>query len=571
MAVVRPGTTTVMRSRWPSASWVPEDAEELADIGIWQTSRVGSVEEPHGGYQLFSKRAQELVKNSSLRFGTTTMFVTTSEPPDHGVAGPVHGLSRRSMRRLSLDMSSLLTSSSSSRTYDELYCMETIHSPSREILYPMRSLFLDKISSGSASPPELLSPSPKSQQPAGPPAPEVESDKINNTHEQHDQPPVVSSSSLSSELGKEEEEESEAAAAAAELERRPHLVTEDHDEPSCLPARQELSATSAAPNVPVDVVMLVYDAERKPMTTGLEYAINKIVKEGDEIILVGYLQHVMNPMGYKMLADTAQFTAVNEKCLNLEIAEKKKAVEKMIDGSRWRQACEKRKIKLSSRISAGALPRSVVVGEAKSLHATWVIFDRKALKEKKLYYVENLNCHVLKMKGDGRSTETIRSRGPATTLDLATTSPRSVSMAVSSSSTSFASSSLDIDRKSSVSSNRRLGEILPSLWSRFKSFRGSHRRSSSSSSSVSHQSMSRSSSSTEISSTPNCPFIFTSTPEDTQYLDSRHILHSTNGTMFSLDNPANAAAAYHHEQEVKIYSSSSKPLLNLVDPRVLAA
>ncbi len=174
------------------------------------------------------------------------------------------------------------------------------------------------------------------------------------------------------------------------------------------------------------------------------------------------------------------------------------------------------------------------------------------------------------MKGDGRSTETIRSGGPATTLDLATTSPRFVSMASSSSSTSSESSSLDIDRKSSVSSNSRLGEMSPSLWSRFKSFRGSHRRSSSSSF-VSHQSMSRSSSSTEISSTPNCPFIFTSTPEDTQYLDSRHILHSTNGTMFSLDNPANAAAAYHHEQEVKIYSSSSKPLLTLVDPRVLAA
>jgi hypothetical protein len=163
----------------------------------------------------------------------------------------------------------------------------------------MRSLFLDKISSGSASPPELLSPSPKSQQPASPPAPEVESDKINNTHEQHDQPPVVSSSSLSRELGEEEEEEEEEeeseAAAAVELERRPHVVTVDHDKQSCLPARQELSDTSAAPNVPVDVVMLVYDAERKPMTTGLEYAINKIVKEGDEIILVGYLQHVMNP------------------------------------------------------------------------------------------------------------------------------------------------------------------------------------------------------------------------------------------------------------------------------------
>jgi hypothetical protein len=38
-------------------------------------------------------------------------------------------------------------------------------------------------------------------------------------------------------------------------------------------------------------------------------------------------------------------------------------------------------VKLSARISPGALPRSVVVWEAESVHATWVIFDRFVFRE----------------------------------------------------------------------------------------------------------------------------------------------------------------------------------------------
>lgn len=68
----------------------------------------------HGGYQLFFKRAQELVKNSSLRIGTTIMFVAMFKLPDHGVVGPMHGLLWRSMWKFSLDMQSLLTSNSES-------------------------------------------------------------------------------------------------------------------------------------------------------------------------------------------------------------------------------------------------------------------------------------------------------------------------------------------------------------------------------------------------------------------------------------------------------------------------
>ncbi len=76
------------------------------------------------------------------------------------------------------------------------------------------------------------------------------------------------------------------------------------------------------------------------------------------IVCVCLLRGLFLAVGYKMLADTAQFTGVNEKCLNLEMAEKKKAVEKMIDGSRWRQACEKRKVRTHNNFACACNSRS---------------------------------------------------------------------------------------------------------------------------------------------------------------------------------------------------------------------
>jgi hypothetical protein len=230
-------------------------------------------------------RAQELVRNSSLSFGPRNHHrgagAEESNKPDgdHGAAaaaGMHHDgfLSRR--RRTSMDISSLEVPITNTG-YQEPYYMETMHSPSSEILHPMRSLFLDRISG--ASPTEL------------PPLPKDKQTEVVSSVPPHEFPELKKRR----EKIVEEEEEAvvvEPVAAATEQEIGEPAAGQkgpsgggDGGPPADAPP-------SIIPNI---VVMVVYDAEKKPTTTGLDYAINTIVKEGDEIIVVGYLQHVMSP------------------------------------------------------------------------------------------------------------------------------------------------------------------------------------------------------------------------------------------------------------------------------------
>lgn len=538
-----------MTSRRPVSA--PDDAEELADTSLWQLAgrfRGGEEEvQPASSYQGFSMRAKELVRNSSLSFGPRNHHrgarTEESNKPDgdHGAAAAagMHQdgfLSRR--RQTSMDISSLEVLKTNTG-YQEPYYMETMHSPSSEILHPMRSLFLDRISGAS---PTELQPVRKDKQTEVVSSVPPQEHYTNNTDE-HDpsSPPVLYLSEFPElknrreKIVEEEEEEAivvEPVAAATEQES---------GEPGAAAGQKGASGggdggppADAPPSIPNIVVMVVYDAEKKPTTAGLDYAINTIVKEGDEIIVVGYLQHVMSPMGHKMLADTTKFIGVNEKCLKGEMVERKQLVEKMILNRGRGQICAKKKVNLSTRIVPGALPRVIVVQEAESLHATWVIFDRNAMKEKKMYYSEHLKCHVLRIKSDGCSTETIRSLGP-------TPGPATFDSVLSASFTSSeSSSSTDHSSISNISH-----EFSPSIWSRFKSF-GSRR-----SSSVNHQqSVSATSSSTQ--SSPRT-LVLSSTPEDTEYIvSSIPTINEFSFDMKSMLNSATKLKAFYLGEDANI-------------------
>lgn len=47
-----------------------------------------------------------------------------------------------------------------------------------------------------------------------------------------------------------------------------------------------------------NVVVVIVDAELKPTTTALDWALTDVVKSGDEVILLGVLKHVMSPSAY---------------------------------------------------------------------------------------------------------------------------------------------------------------------------------------------------------------------------------------------------------------------------------
>ncbi|KAH8954139.1 hypothetical protein BDL97_08G064500 [Sphagnum fallax] len=505
-----------MTSRRPVSA--PDDAEELADTSLWQLAgrfRGGEEEvQPASSYQGFSMRAKELVRNSSLSFGPRNHHrgagAEESNNPDgdHGAAaaaGMHHDgfLSRR--RQTSMDISSLEVLITKTG-YQEPYYMETMHSPSSEILHPMRSLFLDRISGAS---PTELPPVRKDKQTEVVSSVPPQEHYTNNTDEHDPSSPPVLYFSEFPELKTRREKIVEEEEEAIVVEPVAAATEQESGEPGAAAGQKGFSGggdggppADAPPSIPNIVVMVVYDAEKKPTTTGLDYAINTIVKEGDEIIVVGYLQHVMSPMGHKMLADTTKFIGVNEKCLKGEMVERKQLVEKMILNSGRGRICAKKKVNLSTRIVPGALPRVIVVQEAESLHAAWVIFDRNAMKEKKMYYSEHLKCHVLRIKSDGCSTETIRSLGP-------TPGPATFADSVLSASFTSSESSSSTDH-SSISNMSH--EFSPSIWSRFKSF-GSRR-----SSSVNHQQ----STSVTSSSTQSSPhtLVLSSTPEDTEYIIS---------------------------------------------------
>ncbi len=309
---------TPMTSRRPVSA--PDDAEELADTSLWQLdrrrrggeARLGEEEEkevqPASSYQLFSMRAKELVRNSSLSFGPRNHHrgagAEESNKPDgdHGAAaaaGMHHDgfLSRRRLTSMDISSSEVLITKTG---YQEPYYMESMHSPSSEILHPMRSLFLDRISGAS---PTELPPSPKDKQTEVVSSVPPQEHYTNNTDEHHPSSPQVLYLSEFPELKKRREKIVEEEEEEAVVVEPVAAATEQESGEAAAAAGQKGASgggdggppAGAPPSILNIVVMVVYDAEKKPTTTGLDYAINTIVKEGDEIIVVGYLQHVMSP------------------------------------------------------------------------------------------------------------------------------------------------------------------------------------------------------------------------------------------------------------------------------------
>ncbi|KAH8965739.1 hypothetical protein BDL97_04G132400 [Sphagnum fallax] len=258
------------------------------------------------------------------------------------------------------------------------------------------------------------------------------------------------------------------AAASCEIEEETEGRAPDH-------AADHAAERAAAASSKVVVVL---DAEKKPSITALDWAMSEVCKEGDEITVLAYLQHIMSPMGHKMVADLERFIGVNEACLVMTTSEKLDAIEYKMKETGRRQACQKRKIKLEVQIAPGSVAKSVIVREITAINATWVIFEKNTINDRK-YFTEYLTSqNVVRMKSDGRSVETICL--PNQSLQT------SVSMASELSSYSSVDSptkTLELPTISSAVpplSSPPSSSVSSSLWGRLKSSMGSRHNSNSS-------------------------------------------------------------------------------------------
>ncbi|KAG0631963.1 hypothetical protein M758_1G294200 [Ceratodon purpureus] len=158
---------------------------------------------------------------------------------------------------------------------------------------------------------------------------------------------------------------------------------------------------------PSRIVVVVYDGQKKFTTAPLDIAINGYTRSaGDTIVVVAFLEHVLSPMGMRMVADMEQFSGVNDAVLKQAVTLKKMEIESKLRETSRRQLCQMKKIHLDVKILPGSNSKVLVAKEILALQATSVIFDKNTMKNRK-YYEENLSCHVLRLRSDGHRVETV--------------------------------------------------------------------------------------------------------------------------------------------------------------------
>ncbi|CAK9142145.1 unnamed protein product [Ilex paraguariensis] len=158
-------------------------------------------------------------------------------------------------------------------------------------------------------------------------------------------------------------------------------------------------------------VMVIQDASKDICLSAIRWVLQQFsLKLGDELILLGVLHQVNNPMGYKIKVDSGTILGSNPKIVEEEVAKKMEQYQKSEDLMELSKQCEMEKIKFHIEVHAGSPAKAVGLQAARSLPATWVILDRQMKKDKK-FFLEKLSCGISRMK---RANNIEQIRGPKT-------------------------------------------------------------------------------------------------------------------------------------------------------------
>ncbi|KAI6691030.1 hypothetical protein NL676_027858 [Syzygium grande] len=126
-----------------------------------------------------------------------------------------------------------------------------------------------------------------------------------------------------------------------------------------------------------------------------------ILRGGDTIVVLGVLHKVPHPMGYQ-LATTAELLSV--RAMEEEVCKKIETFENMLLQSA--EKCEDQGVSLEVKITAGNPLKQVILQEAITCKATWVILDRHLRRDLK-FYQKQIPCKV-GMIQDSLSVDVLR-------------------------------------------------------------------------------------------------------------------------------------------------------------------
>lgn len=438
--------TTGTRSRRTSYSW-SSDSGAIRPLSQWQevegiSDRVDDYTSDECSYDRKRSRDNQLKGNSMSDLSDMSETDSSVRRPQ---LRPIKVnyesdscLTPRSRRTLPRTPTGAIESWPSVQTQTKP-ALDTIYSPTHEILHPMQTLLLEKLLCEKSAQMNGVAVSSTKVTPDSntPPQGELKQSRVSVDGHKTLQPDTKPDEFESYKLPKPQ---------SNRFKFESYTPPEPHQNAKCNGGGEKLELTSSkAQGSPkgdsldvesaeasmANIVAIIMDAEKKPSFSALDWAIKSVVQPGDEIIILGVLKRVTSPMGCKVVATTDLSVGVNDEVLQKEVNRATSFFEHKLSDSGRRAECEKKNVKLTVWIAPGARARTVIVRELASLKATYAIFDKRAMRSHR-YYGKHLSCYAVRMRRNGRSTKAITTVscqkaliGKSSSVQTSNTSPTS--------------------------------------------------------------------------------------------------------------------------------------------------
>ncbi|KAL0360306.1 UNVERIFIED_CONTAM: Proline-rich receptor-like protein kinase PERK13 [Sesamum radiatum] len=118
---------------------------------------------------------------------------------------------------------------------------------------------------------------------------------------------------------------------------------------------------------------------------------NGMIQEVDTITVLGVLHKVLHPLGFQMQIGPDSFIGTRVRAIKGEVSRMVDALAGMLQ--RTAEECEGNGVGIEVKIVVGAPLNKVVVQEAVSSNATWVVLNRHLRKETR-FYLKHIPCKV---------------------------------------------------------------------------------------------------------------------------------------------------------------------------------
>lgn len=144
-------------------------------------------------------------------------------------------------------------------------------------------------------------------------------------------------------------------------------------------------------------ILVAYDANKERNDNDFKHTINgirlqgDIIRGGDTILVLGVLHLVLHPFGYQMQASPEAFTGSHIRLVEEEVSKRVDMYINMLLQSA--EDCKDEGVDIEVKITAGTPIRKVVLQEATTCNATWLILDRH-LRRDLQYYLKHIPCKV---------------------------------------------------------------------------------------------------------------------------------------------------------------------------------